>query len=302
MRRDADDESEKSGSSCTDGTIGSASTAASSSRHIHQVGDAAGELQPSVGWSTDWSEVTDHVGGQYAWMVCHVQLATVEDGAFVTSVVPCTTQEAVAFAQAAGGVMEMWCWLQPDGHGSMMAIPCNDRPLHMVEKAPTAAELACAPAPPATGSYRPAWVVAPRGHVTSPPTTLVFSNLPSGLAQEALLEVLDRADFNGFYDFVFLEADPDTGLTCGTAVVNCTRHTYALSMAAQFHGRMSWPTRGEDTETNPCKVLWSSSLQGLESLISSFRDHPLNQAASLEELRPQLFKEGWPLPFPAQQA
>merc|ERR1719359_1205389 len=125
-------------------------------------------------------------------MICCVQICYSPDGSIVTSVMPCTTDEAVAAAQGNGEAMEMWCWLQPDGQGSVFAMPCNDRPLHMVEKAPTAAELACAPPAPAAGSYKPYWVPGSWGQVCSPPTTLVLNNLPSGLAQEDLLEMLDR--------------------------------------------------------------------------------------------------------------
>lgn len=246
------------------------------------------------------SQVSDSAGGEYAWMICRVQIAKSPDGTLVTSVLPCTTEDAAAVAQAAGEEMAAWCWLQPDGEGSMLAIPCSDRPLDMVEEAPTAAELACAPPPPATGSYRPAWVprCTSEGHVCSPPTTLALGNLPPSLTQEALLEVLDRAEFSGFYDFVFLEADLVTGSTCGTALVNCTRHTYALAMAAKFQGRASWPTDDEDDVTIACEVQWSLPFQGRDSLVDGYRDHPLNEGTVNEEMRPQLFKDGWPLPFP----
>jgi hypothetical protein len=245
-------------------------------------------------------QVSDFDGGEYAWMICHVQITKSSDGSLVTWVLPCTTEDAVAVAQAAGEAKGIWCWLQQDGQGSMLAIPCNDRPIDMVEEAPTASELACAPPPPATGSYRPAWVprCTSEGHVCSPPTTLVLGNLPSGLTQEALLEVLDRAEFSGFYDFVFLEADLVTKSTCGIAFVNCTRHTYALAMAAKFHGRASWPTDDEDDVTIACEVQWALPFQGLDSLVNGYRDHPLNEGTVPEELRPQLFKDGWPLPFP----
>jgi hypothetical protein len=337
----SDDESEKSASSCADGAAGSTSTAADSTlgqttrevllpskfsalpfsrteREDYTQHDdleqattdtTAKEIQQTTEVRSEVSEVTNllagglaYLGGEYAWMICCVQTGYSSDGSFVTSILPCTNHEAVVAVQAAGEAVEMWCWLQPDGQGSMFAVPCNDRPLHLIETPPSAAEQECAPPPPAVGSYKPQWMPEQWGHICSPPTTLVLSNLPTSLAQEDFLELLDRADFSGYYDFVFLEADLVTGRSNGIALVNCTRYVYALAMAAKFHGRTSWPTSDEDSAALSCEVQWSSiCLQGRDSLIEQYRDHPLNKTTVPEEMRPQLFKDGWPSPITTNQ-
>jgi hypothetical protein len=268
---------------------------------------AVDEFQATTEVHSDIIVVTDlleggsaFVGGDYVWMTCCVRSGWSADGySWTTEVMPCTSDEAIAAAQASGEAMQMWCWLQPDGQGSTFAIPCNDRPLHLIEKALTAAEAECAPQP-AVGSYKPPWTPGEFPHICSPPTTLMLSNLPPSLTQEDLLEVLDRAEFSGFYDFVFLESDPITQRSCGTAIVNCTRHLYASALAAKFHGHASWPTNVDDDSTIlSCEVQWSSIyLQGFDSLTEHYRDHSLNKTTVPEEMRPQFFKDGFAYTIP----
>eukprot|EP00928_Gymnodinium_smaydae_P072381 TRINITY_DN55755_c0_g1_i1.p1 TRINITY_DN55755_c0_g1~~TRINITY_DN55755_c0_g1_i1.p1 ORF type:complete len:391 (+),score=89.82 TRINITY_DN55755_c0_g1_i1:197-1369(+) len=222
---------------------------------------------------------------------------TSEDSSMV---VPCLDEASLAAAHEAGEALYLWCWAQPDGAGGTIVVPCTDRePPCAAVQPPSTAEVACAPEPPAAGDFRPLWASGPCWPFNVQPTTLVISRLPKALTQEAFLEVLDRLCLSGYYDFVYLAADPSTELSCGEAVVNLTRHEYGLALAAKLHGRSNWGIGDSDEEAVPCQVRWSLPLQGLDDLVKQYREHPWNSEDVPDEMRPLMFQNGWPVPFPA---
>jgi hypothetical protein len=130
--------------------------------------------------------------------------------------------------------------------------------------------------------------------VSSPPTTLMLSNLPLDLTQEDLIEILDREEFSGFYDFVFFPGI-DIASQSRHAIVNLTEHKHGLDLAARFHGKSAWGVG--DAECS-CDVSWFLPVQGLSDLIRVYRDAPENHPDAPEECRPQIFSGGWPVSFP----
>jgi len=126
---------------------------------------------------------------------------------------------------------------------------------------------------------------------------MILSNLPRGLLQEDLIEILDKEGFSGFYDFLYLPSSAESGKNSGYAIVNLTRHEYGLSLSASMHGRTSWCGH----KTHECQVTWSSSLQGLTQLLDHYRNHAASADCVAADMRPTFFSGGWPRPFPPAQ-
>lgn len=131
------------------------------------------------------------------------------------------------------------------------------------------------------------WQAAAYFDPQAAPTTLVISNLPATLTQEDLLEHLDREEFSGFYDFVYLPLE-ENATSNRHAIVNFTVHEKSVSLAVKLTGRTRWGSRDS---ANPCVVSWSMELQGLDDLVRAFQNTP-------EDGRPEVFKDGWPVAFP----
>merc|ERR1712032_73069 len=140
--------------------------------------------------------------------------------------------------------------------------------------------MGCVPALAPADSFVPAWDQGPSWGDFEP-TTLTLAKLPLELTQEVLLEILDRQELSGFYDFVFLVADDScTTAKHSLAVINFTRHRYALAVAAKLHGRKTW---GTASERDRCEISWSFPLQGLADNVEHYRNHPMNsQTAPLD--------------------
>mmetsp|Transcript_130102 Transcript_130102/g.324349 ORF Transcript_130102/g.324349 Transcript_130102/m.324349 type:complete len:374 (+) Transcript_130102:114-1235(+) len=198
-------------------------------------------------------------------------------------------------------LVKLWCWAQPNGQGGMMVVPCTGKEAEVRAEDAPAAESACAPVPPTSDTCigMPQWPEGPYYPLNAAPTTLSISCLPKDLTQEELLEVLDREEFSGFYDFVFLPEKSEPCQSERHALINLVRHEYALTLASRLQGRTFW---GVGDRTRSCEVTWSQPVQGLEALIQVYRDAPENHANVEEHLRPQLFSKGWPVPMPPPTA
>jgi len=197
----------------------------------------------------------------------------------------------------AHGVTKLWCWVQQDTSGQVMVVPClateadvlqhqghlydsTDAVLHAIGEA-TAAEPSA-----------PAWSGGQRQPCGA--TTLCIEGLPAAMTQEEFLEVLDREDCSGLYDFVFL---PAPGPSDRKALVNFSMPSGAAALADRLQGRCR--VGGQDAAAGGCQASLSRAPQGLDALVAAFSDSPENAPEVREELRPQLFEGGWPKPVPA---
>jgi len=231
---------------------------------------------------------TEAANGDMVPMWCAIQ----HDGMCGTVIMPCEDCAAAeAACQMGAQMVQLWCWTRQDGQKTI-AVPCTNWAPEQEEV--SAAEALCAPAPPSAGSFCPIWQPAFGWNPSVLPTTLILGNLPASLEQETLLEVLDREEFSGFYDFVFLLPGTENG-SFQEAIVNLTRHAYASSLAALLHGRTTW---GEGNGTDACEVRWSVPLQGQNNLVEHYRNHAANGVGEEASLGPQLFKKGWPEVMP----
>lgn len=222
------------------------------------------------------------------------------DGSQGMSIVPCTGDDLAADCEHEA----FWCWVQQQEDGSMIITPCTDASACGVLAdasgmlLDSTTDVVGAPARPPTGSHVPAWVYGAQWPYCVAPTTVILSNLPEDLIQEDLIEILDKEDFSGFYDFLYLPSEPDCDRNSGYAIVNLTRHEYGLALSALLQGRTSWC----GTTTSECQVTWSIPLQGVVELIKHYRNHPANHDNVPEDRRPTFFASGWPSPFPAEKS
>lgn len=154
----------------------------------------------------------------------------------------------------------------------------------------------CFPEPPPEGqAYKPKWVYGSSWPFNHAPTTLILDNLPRDLTYAEFLAVLDASGFRGFYDFAFLPVSLRTGRNQGHAIVNLTRHSYGLALAARAQGFADW---GESADGRCCEVKWSLPLQGIAEHIENYRNHPAMHESVPEGFRPAVFVDGWQVPFP----
>lgn len=265
-----------------------------------QYGEVEQESQPSSISGCEqvsfWEASADVFADAEEQSACCVPLwcRMEQDENFGMRIEPFMTENAAAEFAAHGGSCEVfYCQLRQHYTGGTLITPCTDA--SMCEgvdleplQAPSETEASCAPPPPAEGSYAPVWVYGPRLPFNAAPTTLTISNLPEDFTQEDMTEILDKEGFSGFYDFVFLPSDPNTGKHSTIAIVNLTHHAYGLALAARLHGR------------SHCggQVSWSLPLQGLKALEEHYSNHPANNDDVPFELRPMLFKGGFPRPLP----
>lgn len=161
---------------------------------------------------------------------------------------------------------------------------------------PRAETTPCLPdMPPSEEAYRPKWVYGSSWPFNYAPTTLILDSLPLDLTQAELLAVLDASGFHGLYDFVFLPASLRTGRNQGSAIINLTRHSYGLALAARAQGFEQW---GPSADGSACEAKWSLPLQGISEHIENYRNHPAMHESVPEAFRPSLFMNGWQVPFP----
>jgi hypothetical protein len=215
------------------------------------------------------------------------------------------------------GMMMLWCWLQPEvPAGRLRVVPCTTMDYcHPGDLSMSSADYLCeqfapsgakpelapeccalsvvsdedfAPPEPPAGSHVPAWANGAAFASDRKPTTLLLSNLPARLEQDDLVEMLDRLEFSGFYDFVFLL--PKEGGR-RSAVVNLTRHTWALRLAAWIHGKSAWGEGVSDGAS--CEAAWSTADQGVDALVLRYRDAATDEEVPEEERPLLLASRGW---------
>jgi len=242
------------------------------------------------------------ISGSYFPMWC-----LMEQVAGVTRVTPVSDGNIGEPPSQDGIFTNLWCWSEMRPDGVTMIVPCTDKgvaepveqtdlswmppPLSLTD----AAVVECAPAVPTETAYVPEWVSGPVWPFNSEPTTLMLTNLPSALNQEDLLEVLDREEFNGYYDFVYFPEAGETEDGGRYAVVNLIGHVFGKTLAARLHGKTSW---GVKSDVGPCEVKWALPYQGLADLVRFYRDALEIDLGLPAHVRPQIFSRGWQVNLP----
>jgi RNA recognition motif-containing protein len=122
-------------------------------------------------------------------------------------------------------------------------------------------------------------------------TTLVLRKLPKDLSSIQLRRMLDSADFEGLYDFIYVPMNFKSARNLGYALVNFTNHEHALAAQEHLHGaRMGQAALVAELS---CKH------NGLNSLIEQYQSsHVLTDESLPDEYKPQLLRDGKVIPFP----
>jgi RNA recognition motif-containing protein len=122
-------------------------------------------------------------------------------------------------------------------------------------------------------------------------TTLVLRKLPKDLSSVQLRRMLDSADFEALYDFIYVPMNFKSERNLGYALVNFTEHEHALAAQECFHGARIGG--GALVAELSCKH------SGLSSLIEQYQSsHVLTDKTLPEEHKPQLLRDGKMIPFP----
>lgn len=123
-------------------------------------------------------------------------------------------------------------------------------------------------------------------------TALILKHLPGELLQADLVEVVDKLGFAGCYNLVFLPIDLRSELPAGWAAISATSASARDEMAVALDGFCAW-----GLSSLPCTV--ELGTQSLATMVREYREHPCNSEELPADVRPMLFRAGWPAPFPA---
>lgn len=128
--------------------------------------------------------------------------------------------------------------------------------------------------------------------IGGPRTTLVFKNLPEAWTRVELCNFLDQEGFQGKYDFVYKPAKFSTWETRRYAFVNMARHEDACAALQRVDALIP------KEASSAIEVCWNDQFQGLDANVARYRNSPVMHPAVPSEHKPQLFRCGFPVPFP----
>jgi len=123
----------------------------------------------------------------------------------------------------------------------------------------------------------------------------MLRNLPRGVTQPVLLELLNSNGFAQGYDFVYVPHNFATATLCGFAFINFVDDDTAERFFDDFAIFVGWPNEGNDVPT----VEWSTNLQGQAAQMERYRNSPTMHSSVPEEMKPSLFRDGVRVAFPA---
>lgn len=147
------------------------------------------------------------------------------------------------------------------------------------EKAPLKVFQVGTPRPPQSASetskkssFVPSWPWGGQWPFNCAPTTLELRGLPRECTTDSLISQLDSSGFQGKYDFVYV---PTTRSNANVAIVNTKRHADGCALAGLLHGCTDWEgiTTSELSKRKPCRVSWSFSCQGFETLFNYYQQN-----------------------------
>lgn len=124
-------------------------------------------------------------------------------------------------------------------------------------------------------------------------TTVVLRRMPKELSSTQVRRMLDSAEFNGLYDFLYVPMDFKSSKNLGYALVNFITLEHATAARECFDGaRMGH---------NALVAEISRKHHGLESLLEQYqKSHVLTDETLPEEYKPLLFCDGEVIAFPMQ--
>merc|ERR1712151_925221 len=104
-----------------------------------------------------------------------------------------------------------------------------------------------------------------------PRVTVMMKNIPIEYSREQLLEIMDAAGFQKYYNAVYVPADLKSEEVLGYAFINFTTHEQAEKFIAHFNDFTDWQVPSDQV----CEVKWSGTLQGYNATIERYRNSPM---------------------------
>jgi len=125
-------------------------------------------------------------------------------------------------------------------------------------------------------------------------TTVILRNIPSSFNRTTLLELLDDEGFACKYDFVYLPIKFRKNTPFGYAFVNLVSGKEARRFMVHFDGFDDWNSPGSKAGD----VEWSQAHQGFQEQVDRYRNSPLMEMSTPDEMRPIVLKDGVRIRFP----
>lgn len=122
----------------------------------------------------------------------------------------------------------------------------------------------------------------------------MLQNIPNSYTRNMMLELLDKHDFKGLYNLVYLPIDFNTNAGFGYAFVNFVDTESAELFMTRFQGFRGWATPSGKV----LNATWSNAHQGLEAHVERYRNSPVMHDSVSDELKPAIFVNGERVPFP----
>lgn len=127
-----------------------------------------------------------------------------------------------------------------------------------------------------------------------PKTTVIIRNVPPAYNRDMLLELLDGEGFACKYNFVYLPIKIKWNNAFGYAFVNFCTEAIATDFLHHFTNFNRWGV----PHNKVADVDWTREHQGLENQVERYRDSPMMQLESPDEMKPIVLQDGKRVPFP----
>mmetsp|Transcript_3811 Transcript_3811/g.10262 ORF Transcript_3811/g.10262 Transcript_3811/m.10262 type:complete len:366 (-) Transcript_3811:967-2064(-) len=114
-------------------------------------------------------------------------------------------------------------------------------------------------------------------------TTVTLRDLPKDCTRDAVQAMLDNRGLAGAYDFLYVPIDFKTRANLGHAIVNFASSSAAMVFCQAFDG----------------SVTFNASCNGLDALLTRYRNSPVMHPAVPDDFRPAIFRDGRRADFPA---
>jgi len=172
-------------------------------------------------------------------------------------------------------------------------------PLALVFVEPTSPAYSCASPtwaayPDSIGTNQKQQLIVPLPDGDPTLTTLVAKNFPESYTRHDLISFLNAYGFNRKFDFIYFPLDFTTMKSFGYAFINFVTNRDAL-LFGKFYNGFAF---SQDQNTDVGVAEWSTSLQGLQKHVESYRNSPMMHPMLPECVKPALFLQGRQVAFP----
>ncbi|CAE7900731.1 mei2 [Symbiodinium microadriaticum] len=123
---------------------------------------------------------------------------------------------------------------------------------------------------------------------SQPRTTVMLRNLPNNYTRAMVSTMMDKENFKGKYDFLYLPIDFRSKANLGYAFVNLVDEKQVKAFWKVFDGYTRWVL----PSAKVCSVSWSGPHQGQQAHVDRYRDSPIMHSSVPDEFKPAIFAQG----------